>query len=57
MKITLIEDYHGFLLAILPPGGFIGLGFLIAIKNVINSRRERRVVAVAAPATQSGAPA
>src|SRR3972149_6618629 len=39
MKITLIEDYHGFLLAVLPPGGFIGLGFLIAIKNVINSRR------------------
>ena len=57
MKITLIEDYHGFLLAILPPGGFIGLGFLIAIKNVINSRREHRVVAVAVPATQSGAPA
>lgn len=54
MKITLIEDYHGFLLAILPPGAFIGLGFLIAIKNVIDSRRARRVAAVATPATQSG---
>ncbi len=31
--ITLVDDYRGFLLAILPPGAFIGLGLIIAIKN------------------------
>jgi len=39
MQITLLADYGGFLLAILPPGAFIGLGFLIALKNVIEKRR------------------
>ncbi|RJQ46891.1 MAG: electron transport complex subunit E [Gammaproteobacteria bacterium] len=40
--ITLVEHYHGFLLAILPPGAFIGLGLLIAVKNVVDSHIERR---------------
>lgn len=43
MTITLVEDYPGFLLAILPPGAFIGLGLLIAVKNVIDIRAARRV--------------
>lgn len=30
---TLIPDYHGFLLAVLPPGAFLGLGALIALRN------------------------
>ena len=38
---TLIDDYRGFLLAILPPGAFIGLGLLIAGMNIINARREK----------------
>lgn len=38
-SLTLIENYRGLLLAILPPGAFLGLGFLIAIKNVIDNRR------------------
>ncbi|MEW5010937.1 MAG: electron transport complex subunit E [Cycloclasticus sp.] len=38
MTLTLIDDYEGFLLAILPPGAFIGLGLLIALKNVIDKR-------------------
>lgn len=38
MTITVFEEYRGFLLAILPPGAFIGLGFLIAIKNVLDNR-------------------
>jgi len=42
MQITLLPDYGGFLLAILPPGAFIGLGFLIALKNVIESRVQER---------------
>ncbi|HHH35612.1 MAG TPA: electron transport complex subunit E [Gammaproteobacteria bacterium] len=42
LTITVIEDYRGFLLAVLPPGAFIGLGLLIALKNVIDARRERQ---------------
>jgi len=38
MVIHVISDYEGFLLAILPPGAFIGLGLLIALKNVIDKR-------------------
>ncbi|MEW5903435.1 MAG: electron transport complex subunit E [Pseudomonadota bacterium] len=36
--IHVIPDYHGFLLAILPPGAFIGLGLLIAGKNWLDLR-------------------
>ena len=39
MTITFSEDYPGFLLAVLPPGAFIGLGLLIAVKNVIDKRK------------------
>jgi len=42
LGVTVIEHYHGLLLAILPPGAFIGLGLLIAMKNVIDNRRELR---------------
>jgi electron transport complex protein RnfE len=41
--IHVIPDYHGFLLAILPPGAFIGLGLLIAGKNWLNLRAERKL--------------
>ncbi len=37
--LTVIPDYHGFLLAILPPGAFLGLGTLIAIRNWIEIRK------------------
>jgi electron transport complex protein RnfE len=40
-KIQLFDDYGGFLLAILPPGAFIGLGLLVAFKNAINTRMEK----------------
>lgn len=46
MVIYVIRDYEGFLLAILPPGAFIGLGLLIALKNVIDKR-------LAKPASQA----
>jgi len=39
MTITFSEDYPGFLLAVLPPGAFIGLGFLIAVKNIIDKHQ------------------
>jgi len=42
-KIVLISDYRGFLLAILPPGAFIGLGFLIAAKNVIDAKQQKKL--------------
>jgi len=34
-----MPDYHGFLLAVLPPGAFLGLGALIAIRNWIELRQ------------------
>ena len=36
--LTVIPDYHGFLLAVLPPGAFLGLGSLIALRNWIEMR-------------------
>ncbi|MCC8999207.1 MAG: electron transport complex subunit E [Candidatus Contendobacter sp.] len=45
LTLRLINDYRGFLLAILPPGAFISLGCLIAIKNVLDARAQRRVAA------------
>ncbi len=48
-------DYPGFLLAIMPPGAFIGLGLIIAVKNVIDRRIARRQgVALPDLATQGG---
>lgn len=43
LKITLVEDYRGFLLAVLPPGAFLGLGLLIALKNVIDNKQQQHV--------------
>jgi electron transport complex protein RnfE len=48
MTITFVDDYSGFLLAILPPGAFIGLGLLIALKNIIDKRTEAKAVKAAA---------
>ncbi len=42
MTLHLVDNYRGFLLAILPPGAFIGLGCLIAIKNVLDARAKKR---------------
>jgi electron transport complex protein RnfE len=36
LSITVFEDYQGTLLVILPPGAFIGLGLIVAIKNWID---------------------
>lgn len=45
MELKLIPDYKGFLLMILPPGGFLAVGFLIAGKRII----DRRSASVADP--------
>jgi len=42
LVITVIPNYHGFLLAVLPPGAFIALGLLIALKNWLNLRAEQK---------------
>jgi electron transport complex protein RnfE len=39
MQLILVPEHPGFLLAILPPGAFMALGFLIAGRNWLNSRR------------------
>jgi electron transport complex protein RnfE len=37
-QLQVVENYGGFLFAILPPGAFVGLGLIIAGKNVIDKR-------------------
>jgi len=44
-QLTLFSDYKGFLLAILPPGAFIVLGLLIALKNRIDEHLAERAKA------------
>ena len=41
LETTLIQDYQGFLLMLLPPGGFLVLGFLLAGKRVLEQRGQR----------------
>jgi electron transport complex protein RnfE len=45
LELTLIPNYKGFLIMVLPPGGFLALGFLLAGKRVIDSRlvKPRRI--------------
>ncbi len=40
--LTVIPDYHGFLLAVLPPGAFLGLGALIALRNWAEVRNAKK---------------
>jgi len=41
------DEYPGILLAILPPGAFMGLGIMIALKNIIDRRLSRQKPAAA----------
>jgi electron transport complex protein RnfE len=40
LEITLFDRQRGFLLALLPPGAFIGLAVLIAARNLIQQRSD-----------------
>jgi electron transport complex protein RnfE len=40
LELTIIPEYHGFLLMALPPGGFMMMGFLMAAKRVYERRRQ-----------------
>jgi electron transport complex protein RnfE len=48
LELTLIPDYRGFLLMILPPGGFIAMGFLLAGKRLLDRRLAERKAAAPA---------
>lgn len=58
LTFRLSEDFQGMLLAILPPGAFIGLGLLIAIKNLVDRRiAHRQAVRAAAQAPSASSQA
>ena len=40
--ITVFPNYPNYLVAILPPGAFIFVGFIIATKNIIDSNIKER---------------
>lgn len=52
LELTLVPDYQGFLMMILPPGAFFVIGVLIAAHRVIEQRAARRA---AAPLPADGA--
>ncbi|WP_190600183.1 electron transport complex subunit E [Candidatus Vesicomyidisocius sp. SY067_SCS001] len=41
LSITVFKNYQGTLLAILPPGAFIGLGLIVAMKNKYDLERKK----------------
>lgn len=51
LVLHVIPNCKGFLIAILPPGAFIGLGCIIAGKNWLNLRAERKRKGAAATLT------
>lgn len=48
LELRPIPDYKGVLLMILPPGGFLALGFLLAGRRVLEARLAARMPAAAA---------
>lgn len=42
LELVIIPDYRGYLIMILPPGGFLVMGFLMAGKRVLDARAEER---------------
>lgn len=41
LKLQLFQPEQPFLLAILPPGAFLGMGLIIALKNIMDTRMDR----------------
>ena len=39
LSVTVFDDYQGTLLAVLPPGAFIGLGLIVAVKNYFDLKK------------------
>ena len=46
LETTVIADYKGYLLMILPPGGFLVLGFLLAGKRILDKHLAARAAAI-----------
>lgn len=44
-KIVIFSDYPDFLFAILPPGAFVAMGLIIAVKNLIDTYLDNRAAA------------
>lgn len=58
LELVLIPDYKGYLIMILPPGGFIVMGFLMAAKQVLEQRAEaKKLRAAQSPAMSVQQPA
>jgi electron transport complex protein RnfE len=55
LQITLVPEHPGFLLAILPPGAFFGLGLLVAGRNWLTNRRSGKSFAAATAASREPA--
>ena len=49
LELTLIPEYRGYLLMILPPGGFLAVGFLLAGKRILDRRLAARAEIEAVP--------
>lgn len=47
LRIEVFQFDSQFLLAILPPGAFIGMGFLIAAKNIIDQQLKAKQAPIA----------
>lgn len=47
LSLTIVPNHPGFLMAILPPGAFIGLGLLIAARNAMETRKSNRQASTA----------
>jgi electron transport complex protein RnfE len=56
LMVNLGPDFHGAILAILPPGAFIFLGLLIALKNLLDKRARQRQAALAKAAPPAAEP-
>jgi len=50
LDMTLLDNYRGFLLMVLPSGGFLALGFLLAGKSWLDHRKADRAAAEATAA-------
>jgi len=53
LTIVVIEQYRGFLIALLPPGAFIGLGLIVALKNSIDAKQLSRAATVRSDLTDT----
>ncbi len=46
LEMTIIPHYKGVLLMILPPGGFVAMGFLIVGKRLLDNRAKQKAAAI-----------